>query len=84
MKLAKLEYKSKVEHKLLSGNASDAWKGLNRMMGRTRKEPPLVSDNPAKFANYLNRFYARCDNINYTNECDILCDKLQPCNTGRM
>ena len=56
MKLAKLEYKSKVERELLSGNASDAWNGLNRMMGRTRKEQPLVSDNPAKFASDLNRF----------------------------
>ena len=42
---------------MLSGNASDAWMGLNWMMGRTRKEQPLVSDNQAKFANDLNRFY---------------------------
>ena len=27
------------------------------MMGSSRIEQPLVSDNPAKFANYLNRFY---------------------------
>ena len=40
------------------------------MMGRTRIEQPLVSDNPAKFANYLNRFYARYDNIDYRDECD--------------
>ena len=43
MKLAKLKYTNKVERELLSGNASDAWKGLNRMMGRTRKEQPLIS-----------------------------------------
>ena len=33
MKVVKLEYK-----KLLSGNISDAWKGLNRMVSRTCKE----------------------------------------------
>ena len=42
------------------------------MMGRTRKEQHLVSDNPAKFANDLNRFYARYDNTDYSNECDVL------------
>ena len=28
-------------------------------------EQALVSDNPAKLANYLRRFYARYDNIDY-------------------
>ena len=45
-------------------------------MGRIRKEQPLVSDNPAKFANDLNRFYARYDNIDYRDECDILCHTI--------
>ena len=38
------------------------------MMGRTRKEQP--------FANDLNRFYARYDNIDYRGECDILCHTI--------
>ena len=76
LKLAKLQYKDKVERKLLCGNANDAWKGLNMMMGRTRKEQPLVSDNPAKFANDLYKFYARYDNTNYSNECDVLCQTM--------
>ena len=76
MKLAKLECKNKVEQKLLSGNASDVWKGLNRMMGRTRKEQPLVPDNLATFANDLSRFYARYDNIDYRDEFDILCHAI--------
>ena len=46
------------------------------MMGRTRKEQPLVSDNPEQFANDLYRFYARYDNIDYRNEYDILCHAL--------
>ena len=37
LNLAKLQYKDKVERKLLCGNASDPWKGLNMMIGRTRK-----------------------------------------------
>ena len=46
------------------------------MMGRTHKEQPLVSDNPAQFANDLNRFYARYDNTDYSNECDVLCQTM--------
>ena len=38
VKMAKLQYKNKVEHKLLSGNASDAWKGLITMMGRKQQQ----------------------------------------------
>ncbi len=38
VKMAKLQYKNKVEHKLLSGNASDAWKGLNTMIGRNQQK----------------------------------------------
>ena len=45
-------------------------------MGRTRKEQTLVSDNPANFANDLNRFYAIYYNIDYRDECDILCHAI--------
>ena len=61
VKMAKLQYKIKAEHKLLSGNASDAWKGLNTMMGRKQQKKPLVSENPVKFVNDINKFYARFD-----------------------
>jgi len=57
-------HKNNVQSKLLSGNASDAWNGLNRITSKTCKEP-LVSNNLIKFANYLNRFYARLNNIDY-------------------
>ena len=33
-KLAKLAYKDKVKERLKVGNAKDAWRGLNTMMGR--------------------------------------------------
>ena len=81
MKQAKLEYKNK----MLSGNDSDAWEGLNRMMSRTRKYQALVSDNPATFANDLKMCYATFDNNDYRHLCDILCHvkKHTPCNTGR-
>ena len=34
IKKAKLDYKDKVEGNLWNGNARDAWRGLNNMMGR--------------------------------------------------
>ena len=49
---------------------------MHGRVGRTRKEQPLVSDNPATFANDLNRFYARYDNTDYSNECDVLCQTI--------
>ena len=46
------------------------------MVGGTRKEHPLISDNPAKFANDVNRFYARYDDTDYRDEYDILCQAI--------
>ena len=63
VKMGKLQYKNKVEHKLLSGNASDAWKGLNTMMGRKQQKKPLASDNPDKFVNDLNKIVLLIDLI---------------------
>ena len=48
-KLAKLEYKNKVERKLVNGNANDVWKGLNSMMDRNQQKQPLVSNNLSAF-----------------------------------
>ena len=51
-KMAKINYKDKVEHKLTSGNAREAWQGLNIMMGRapnlqgsTAQTLPLLQSN---------------------------------------
>ena len=79
VKMAKLQYKNKVEHKILYGNASDAWKGLNTMMGRKQQKKPLVSENPVKFVNDINKLYARFDINDYPDECGKLCQPLFPC-----
>ena len=71
--LAKLDYKNKVEQKLVNGNAKDAWKGLHTMMGRNQQKQPLVSDNPSTFANALNKFYARFGTHDYSGQREKLC-----------
>ena len=79
MFLAKLEYKNKVERNLSVGNAKDAWKGLNTMMGRNQQQKPLTSADPSALANDLNRFYARFDTQDFSDECNILCESLISC-----
>ena len=72
--LAKLEYKDTVERNLFVGNAKDAWKGLNTMMGRNQQQKPLTSADPSALANDLNRFYARFDTQDFSDECNTLCE----------
>ena len=45
------EYKRKVEEKLSCGNAQEAWKGLNLMMGRMQEKQSIQHNDPIKFAN---------------------------------
>ena len=71
--LAKLEYKYKMERNLFVGNAKDAWKGLNTMMGRNQQQKPLISTDPSALANDLKRFYARFDTQDLIYESLISC-----------
>ena len=61
------------------GNAKDAWKGLNTMMGRNQQQKPLTSVDLSALANDLNRFYARFDTQDFSDECDTLCQSLISC-----
>ena len=56
-KLAKIDYKNKVEQKLISGNVREAWQGLNIMMGRAPKPTGAACSDPT-LAEKLNIFFA--------------------------
>ena len=74
---AKLDYKNKVEQKLIY-DARSAWQGLNNMMGRKkRQEKPSSPENPTTFANDLNIFYSRFDTSDYVDACTSICDSLE-------
>ena len=75
-KLAKLAYKDKVEEKLKVGNAKDAWRELNTMMGRKNNQQTVKGSNPRGFANELNRFYAKFDVTDFSSERDNICRSL--------
>ena len=49
-RLSKISYKNKVEQKLTSGNAREAWQGLNIMMARVAKPVVASRPDPAPFA----------------------------------
>ena len=61
-RLSKISYKNKVEQKLTSGNAREAWQGLNIMMDRVAKPVVASRPDPAPFAEQLNTFFARFNN----------------------
>lgn len=56
---AKMNYKDKVERKLTSGNARQAWQGLNTMMGRKPKPEVVDCPDPASLAEQLNNLFTR-------------------------
>ena len=62
---ARLRYKNKVEEKLRTGNAREAWSGLRVMM---------CTDT----ANELNRFYARFDVRDFSEDCATLYETIVP------
>ena len=49
-KLAKLAYKDQAEEKLKVGNAKDALRGLNTVIGRKHKQETVKTDDPRGFA----------------------------------
>ena len=55
---AKRDYKDRVEEKLVTGNAKQAWDGLNKMMGRKGSKKQCVDVNK-QFVDDLNNHYAR-------------------------
>ncbi|KAK7909723.1 hypothetical protein WMY93_014407 [Mugilogobius chulae] len=61
-KQGRTKYKESVEKKLTSGNAKEAWKGLNNMMGRTTKPATLDCPDPAPLAEQLNNHFTRFNN----------------------
>ena len=77
IKEGKKDYKDKVEKELWNGNARDAWRGLNAMMGRKQKAAPQC-DDPVKLSNDLNMFYSRFDKHDFSNECDTVCAGMTP------
>ena len=72
-----MDYKDKVEHKLRNGNAKDAWRGLNTMMGRKHRVAPQCED-PIHLSNNLNMFYSRFDRYDFSDECDSVCAGMIP------
>lgn len=63
---AKRKYKDNVERKLTSGNAREAWQGLNTMMGRSTKPEKADCPDPASFAEQLNVLFTRFKNNSIT------------------
>ena len=77
-KTARLEYKDNIEEHFKSMNGRDAWKGLKVMMGRNTQQQRAKCPDNVKFVNEMNTFYARFDDNNFRNECDDLCQSLDP------
>ncbi|XP_070534509.1 uncharacterized protein [Ptychodera flava] len=78
-RIAKYKYRMKVEEKLKTNNCKAAWDGLKVMMGK--KQNTSLNSFPRDllaFPDELNKFYARFDVRDFTNECVTLCQSLKP------
>lgn len=71
-RLAKLHYKNKVEEKFTTGNAREAWQGLNTMMGRAQNPALIQCSDPATFAEQLNIYYSRFDMPHPQNDWTLI------------
>ncbi|KAK0133131.1 putative protein MSS51, mitochondrial [Merluccius polli] len=78
LKLAKLNYKDKVESLLSSGTSRPAWDGLKCMMGLQSKKTPvsLNGKSDPELANELNIFYNRFNTYDFSKE---LCEYSNMC-----
>ena len=75
----RLRYKNKVEEKFRTGNAREAWSGLRAMMGKQQTKHSLPhSANSVDTANEINRFYARFDVRDFSEDCATLCETSVP------
>lgn len=74
-RLAKLHYKNKVKEKFTTGNAREAWQGLNTMMGRAQNPALIQCSDPATFAEQLNIYYSRFDMPHPQNDWTLTSSK---------
>ena len=74
---SKVEYKNKLEIQFSNRDSRNAWKGLKTLTGFNMKKSclPDVPDNK-KFADELNEFYARFDQLDFTEERKVLIEEL--------
>lgn len=72
-RLYKLHNKNKVEEKLTTCNAREAWKGLNTMMGRTQNPALIQCSDLATFAEPLATYYSRFDMPRPQNDGTLTC-----------
>lgn len=73
LKLARLNYKDKVEHMLSTGNTRPAWEGVKSMMGMNSKKSHIsLNGKPdVDLSNDLNVFYNRFNIHDFSQERDV-------------
>ena len=81
--IAKANYTRKIEDLFNSNNPSDAWKGLKVLLGtETKRKDPAIVCTPGS-AERLNKFYARFDNHDFSNEHRNLLTHLKSSLSGQ-
>ena len=61
-RLARIHNKNKVEQQFTTGNAREAWQGLNTIMGKKQKPAQIKCPEPTTLVEQLNNLYGRYDN----------------------
>ncbi len=70
IKLAKMQYKDKVQDELRMGNSRSAWRGIKSMMGIQDKKETVSNTDKSGYtlAEELNQFYLRFDSTDFYDE----------------
>lgn len=75
VKTGKAAYKEKMEERFCNGNAREAWKGLNVMMGRKQRKSEIHHVDSLAFANEINIFFSRFDKQQDPPATPIVCEE---------
>lgn len=68
----------RIEEKLTTGNARDARRGPNKMMGSQQK-PASQCDHPLSLSTSRSSFYTRFDKQDFSDECEVVCTGMTSC-----
>lgn len=73
IRLAKMQYKNKVQDELRSGDSRSAWKGIKSMVGIQDKKKRVshADKSDLTLAKELNQFYLRFDSKDFSDELSV-------------
>lgn len=80
----KQDYKKKVENMFRTNSTKEAWKGLKKITGLSKKRVEPHVDNLKSYCDELNKFYNRFDVFDFNSKCEELLNILKSKNDVKL